>query len=240
METRYIFIGDIHGCFEELVHLLDLLSPSINDRVISLGDFLDRGPFALECIDYWREKDYMAVVGNHDDRIVQWSRGQNVPYAEGFEKTRKQFQKRPDLIRYIADLPFVVYFEEIDTAAVHAALDVNNQSLEVDKEIALRGRFVRPLTNNSIEYLGLGKEKKSDNLWVDYWRSNTKVFYGHTPTSDSRPFCKNNTTGLDTGCAYGQRLTAAIATQSGSVEYVSVPAKRKYWEKAKKEEIVII
>ena len=42
MTKRTIFIGDIHGCFEELVELLDILHIQPADRVISVGDMVNK------------------------------------------------------------------------------------------------------------------------------------------------------------------------------------------------------
>ena len=41
---RHILIGDIHGCYEELRDLLDLVAPAADDRTIAIGDIVDRGP----------------------------------------------------------------------------------------------------------------------------------------------------------------------------------------------------
>ena len=63
---RDIIIGDIHGCFEELQQLLEAANATPEDRVISAGDFVDRGPDsvrvwelaeprATERLNHWRQ-----------------------------------------------------------------------------------------------------------------------------------------------------------------------------------------
>lgn len=42
MEKRTIFIGDVHGCFDELVELMSILKPTKTDRVIFLGDIMNK------------------------------------------------------------------------------------------------------------------------------------------------------------------------------------------------------
>jgi Icc-related predicted phosphoesterase len=49
---RTILIGDIHGCYDEFMSLLDKVNyDKDNDRLIILGDFIDKGPKSFEIID---------------------------------------------------------------------------------------------------------------------------------------------------------------------------------------------
>lgn len=68
---RDFVIGDIHGCFDE-VHAL-LKSVDFNttiDRLISVGDLIDRGPQSMECIDLVYLDWFHAVRGNHEDLMI--------------------------------------------------------------------------------------------------------------------------------------------------------------------------
>jgi predicted phosphodiesterase len=44
MNGRLIAIGDIHGCHQEFGDLLDRLALTREDRLILLGDLVNRGP----------------------------------------------------------------------------------------------------------------------------------------------------------------------------------------------------
>ena len=44
MSGRTIAIGDIHGCSAALAVLLDAIGPHTDDRIVTLGDHIDRGP----------------------------------------------------------------------------------------------------------------------------------------------------------------------------------------------------
>ena len=61
--ARLIFVGDIHGCFEELHELLDRIDPDGDDLVISVGDIVTKGPDVARCLDLWRDRGYLAVQG---------------------------------------------------------------------------------------------------------------------------------------------------------------------------------
>ena len=46
-----IAIGDIHGCHRALITMMDLISPSTDDLIVTLGDYVDRGPDSKAVID---------------------------------------------------------------------------------------------------------------------------------------------------------------------------------------------
>ena len=48
---RTIVIGDLHGCQDEALELLDSLAVTVKDRVIFAGDLVDRGPKRRECVE---------------------------------------------------------------------------------------------------------------------------------------------------------------------------------------------
>ncbi len=51
MTARLFIVGDIHACPQELETLLSALSLRPADRLVFLGDYIDRGPGAREVID---------------------------------------------------------------------------------------------------------------------------------------------------------------------------------------------
>ena len=62
-------IGDVQGCFDELMLLLDKINfDSNNDELIFAGDLINRGPKSLEVLEFCLEnkKSIEAVLGNHD------------------------------------------------------------------------------------------------------------------------------------------------------------------------------
>lgn len=70
--SRQIVIGDVHGCVEELKSLLRDLSPSRTDRVLFLGDLMDKGPDGPACVRLVRESGYAMILGNHEEKHVRY------------------------------------------------------------------------------------------------------------------------------------------------------------------------
>ncbi len=72
---RTFVIGDIHGCVRALDTLLDYLAPTPSDRIIGLGDFIDRGPDSKGVIDRLIELQHQGIfsgiMGNHEEMAIQ-------------------------------------------------------------------------------------------------------------------------------------------------------------------------
>jgi serine/threonine protein phosphatase 1 len=72
---RTLAIGDIHGCHTALTKLLHLVAPTSADRVVFLGDYIDRGPQSravLECLlDQPNRSPCVFLRGNHEVMILQ-------------------------------------------------------------------------------------------------------------------------------------------------------------------------
>ena len=64
-------IGDVHGYADTLLALLDSLDLSSRDRVVLLGDLVDRGPRSCEVIRIAREDPQIfSVLGNHEEMML--------------------------------------------------------------------------------------------------------------------------------------------------------------------------
>ena len=66
------FVGDIHGCYEQLMEALEKIkfNPDV-DRLISVGDLVDRGPDSVKCLNLLKEPWFHAVSGNHEDMMIK-------------------------------------------------------------------------------------------------------------------------------------------------------------------------
>jgi serine/threonine protein phosphatase 1 len=72
---RTIAVGDIHGCSEALDAILDAIDPQPDDILITLGDYVDRGPDSrgvLERLIQLRSVCRLVpLLGNHDEMLLQ-------------------------------------------------------------------------------------------------------------------------------------------------------------------------
>ncbi|MBI4780463.1 MAG: serine/threonine protein phosphatase [Oscillatoriophycideae cyanobacterium NC_groundwater_1537_Pr4_S-0.65um_50_18] len=68
---RRIFIGDVHGHYDGLLHLLEMIAPSQADQIYFVGDLIDRGPKSAHVIQFVREQGYFCVMGNHEQLLLE-------------------------------------------------------------------------------------------------------------------------------------------------------------------------
>jgi serine/threonine protein phosphatase 1 len=72
---RLLAIGDIHGCSQALATLLERVGPRDDDRIVTLGDYVDRGPDSRgvlhRLITLNRTGRLVALRGNHDMMMLE-------------------------------------------------------------------------------------------------------------------------------------------------------------------------
>ena len=74
--NRLFAISDIHGCFRPFYELVvDIIKLTKSDRLILLGDYIDRGEQSKEVIDFIIDLqkegfDIKALIGNHEQMLV--------------------------------------------------------------------------------------------------------------------------------------------------------------------------
>ena len=72
IKGRFIAIGDVHGCVDELATLIEKLEIQPKDQVIYLGDLVNRGPDSHGVISIARKTATVAIVGNHELRLLKY------------------------------------------------------------------------------------------------------------------------------------------------------------------------
>jgi len=85
---RIIAIGDIHGRLEKLEGLVEQLAPSDEDRLVFLGDYIDRGAESFEVVDLLirLKRTFPKTItlrGNHEDFVISLFKGNQSQYQRG-------------------------------------------------------------------------------------------------------------------------------------------------------------
>ena len=72
---RYLAVGDIHGCFKALETLAAFVPFSTDDLIITLGDYVDRGPDSRAVLDWVIARQQagklVALRGNHELMMLE-------------------------------------------------------------------------------------------------------------------------------------------------------------------------
>ncbi len=74
MAARTIAIGDIHGCLAALDALVTAIAPTTEDTLVTLGDYIDRGPHSRGVLDRLstlsRHYRLVPLLGNHEEMLL--------------------------------------------------------------------------------------------------------------------------------------------------------------------------
>ncbi|MEZ4484656.1 MAG: metallophosphoesterase family protein [Syntrophotaleaceae bacterium] len=198
---RLLAVGDIHGCLDLLRQLLEKVAPNAEDRVVFLGDYIDRGPDSRGVIDFLLEfrarwPQTVFLKGNHEAMLLDYLAGrERLRYLlNGGEPTLYGYREKGRLQIPTDHLQFLhslrPYFETEHFIFVHAGLRPQ----------------VAPQAQHEKDLLWIRK----DFLESDFSWGKTVVF-GHTPLR--KPHLNRDRLGLDTGAVYGRTLTCCDVLQ---------------------------
>lgn len=210
--ARTIVIGDIHGCYEELVRLLEKLTLEGDDRVVAVGDLTVKGPKSRAVLDLLAaDSRFSSVIGNHDLALVRRWRGEEVSLTPAQQKTFAELETEGDrYFRQLASLPSIINLTS--HVVVHAGLRPG---------IALDDQSIDDLTE--LRTLGEDRTSREGTPWYEVYDGPAIALFGHWPAA--KPRLGKYTIGLDTGCVYGGQLTA-YNIENG--EFFNVDAARAY------------
>ncbi len=219
LKGPFDLIGDVHGCFTELVALLHRLGyhddgdswvHAEGRTAVFLGDIIDRGPSVPEVVvlvsKMVRLGRALFVPGNHDERFTAFLGGEDVVVAYGLEQTLEQLEAlaeddRTDVLERFLELflesPPYLWLDDGGLVAVHGGIEesmIGSFGPEV-WQFCLMGK---------VAIDGPNQVRRLE--WAPSYRGSALVAYGHTPCP--QPVFVNNTVNLDQGCVFGGSLSA--------------------------------
>lgn len=228
-------IGDIHGCYDELIQLLTKLNYSFRDgipiheegrKVAFVGDAMDRGPNSLKVLELLfrlqNQRQLIYSPGNHCNKLYRFSKGNDVQVTHGLETTVSEinalskFEREVFLKRYQSfyeDLPLYVKLDDNKLIIAHAGIRGNL----IDSKNRKKVRTFVLYGDITGETLPSGRPVRKD--WAKNYTGKAFIVYGHTPVQ--QPRFVNRTVNIDTGCVFGGHLTALRYPE---LETVSVPS----------------
>src|SRR5580692_8939166 len=233
-------IGDVHGCFDELVELLGKLGYTEQPggawkhpdgrKLVFVGDLVDRGPKIPDVIRLVLESvnagTALCVPGNHDMKFMRKIWGKDVQITHGLAESLAQFETYEQAYRgfsriaadFIHKLVSHYVLDDGRLVVAHAGM---KESMQGRGSGAVRDFALFGETTGETDEFGLPVRYN----WAAEYRGPAMVVYGHTPVPE--PEWLNRTVNIDTGCVFGGKLTALRYPEK---EFVSVPAARLYCE----------
>jgi len=192
--------------------LLEKVNLQNDDRVVAVGDLVVKGNKNKEVLDLFiRDPRLASVVGNHDLALVRFWRGETTSLKESQRKALEELSSDESVYRdYLSSQPLMIDLAShvVVHAGVRPGVPLNSQSLEDLTELRT---------------LGEDRTSRKGTPWFEVYDGEKIVLFGHWPFAEPRR--EKRAIGLDTGCVYGNRLTAYIIE---SDEFISVDAKQAY------------
>jgi len=234
---RTIIIGDVHGCVEELHALVSKVGYQKGvDRLVSLGDLVDKGPSPAQTVALMREIGAEMILGNHEERMLRWLAhedkrkltGKVNPMSVSEEQAAEWLSLSAEDVEWLRGAPVTLDLGS-NTLAVHGGM---LPGIPVDKQKAGTMLRLRYLTAEG-KFAAIGADCEMPEgacEWQARYDGEFNLVVGHAVHSLDAPRVDRLPNGrvihnLDTGCVHGGKLTALIL-QTG--EYVQVQAAREY------------
>jgi serine/threonine protein phosphatase 1 len=203
-QPKTYVIGDIHGCALAFFALVNELPLRPIDTVVTLGDYVDRGPRSADVFKWLfklRERcKLVPILGNHDLAMLQaWQSPASVDYwlSIGGADTLRSYGKNATIDSvpqaHIDFLRECALYHETDTHFfVHA---------------------------NYVPELSLDEQNEVDLLWISLQqrlpgphKSGKIAIVGHTTQAKGEILDLPHLKCLDTGCCYNGWLTCLELT----------------------------
>lgn len=230
---RAYAIGDVHGQFEKLTHVHQLIAQDRKQTgdhdapVVHLGDLVDRGPESAEVIEYLAAgptgpAPWITVKGNHDRLYELFVR-------DGLLSDGQMRAKYTWLSEPIGGVPTLESYG-LQAVAERRASEVWDEAKA--KVPAHHVAFVEtlPYSYQIGEWyfvhagirpgIPLAQQSAIDQIWIrkefheDHRDHGALIVHGHTPIDQVTHY--GNRVNVDTGAAYGKTLSAVVFEDEGA------------------------
>ena len=186
------------------------------DRIISLGDCVDRGPDTPAVLQFFQERPHaQLLMGNHERKHVRASRHE-LNLARSQQISKIQFgEAYPQALVYMSALP--LYLDLAEALLAHGYFEPGLPPEQQSPQI-LCG------TMGGDKHLC----ERYEQPWYELYDGNKPILVGHKNYAGTdQPFVyRDRVFGLDTDCVTGKSLTGLLLP---SFRFVSVPSRVNHW-----------
>jgi predicted phosphodiesterase len=223
-----IFVGDVHGCVDELARLLAKCYGGTDERnfqVVLCGDLTCKGPSSAAVLDYCMERRarVSAIRGNWDDDVVQFIDAGREPVSRRLGKKKTDIVERvasslgDEHKRYLRALPLLLDVNVgagVSMIAVHAGIrDAGKLDAVIDDPEQFRDELLELRCVDKTPWAHESRFTLDDDA--------KHVVFGHAAGAGLQ--LHRHATGLDTGAVDGGYLTALVVDKrDASQRFVSV------------------
>ena len=214
---KTLVIGDIHGCYEELQTLLDKAGVADDDRIITVGDMVNRGPDSARALNFFRmTPGAESILGNHEHNHLRAWDGEKIPTLSMLLARWELDDDYEAAIAYMNTLP--LFIETPDAIITHGFWEPGVPLEEQRPEVLLGSSAVEMIFWD-----------RYGQPWYELYDGHKPLIVGHRDYSGGamKPLVdENRVWGIDTRCVYGGSLSGILLPDW---RLVSVPAREDHW-----------
>jgi hypothetical protein len=246
--SRTIIFGDVHGCLDEI----DELTYAVRyvqgeDRLISLGDLMDRGPHPAKCVELARRYGAEIVQSNHDEKHLRYrkylARKKADPKAKGDaphlseQDIRQNAMLSDEDVAWLDKAPDIIRIPEHNVFCVHAGFLPGTTPETCPHGVCIRCRWVTEdgqQAPSARDKEGRIVQPPGSYAWAARYHGAHHVVYGHAVWGLDEPRVDDVggflRWGIDTGACYGGHLTAMVLETGEKPRFVQVKSTGSYDE----------
>ncbi len=203
---RVIVVGDVHGCISELKELIRHVDYHPGDLLVFLGDLVCKGPDSHAVVTLARELGAVTVRGNHEYEVMRQyhlhGKGTDQdPPTKSNEHYRISQNLSIENAEWLEASPWHMKSIDLDALFVHAGLIQGVQLRKQSPRLMMNMRSILPDGTVTSKHYG-------EWPWARMWEGPQTVFFGHDAQRGLQ--IHEHGIGLDTGCVYGNKLTACV------------------------------
>lgn len=227
IESGFDIIGDIHGCYDEMLVLLKDLGYEqcgnvyvhpAGRRLISVGDIMSRGPKSIETMQFWLNQNEAGLSymtdSNHGWKIARWLDGKNVSLNHGDELVEQEFTEYAKVHGEEAVKTLKEQFASmLLKAPSHYILTKNNIPKAVVTHAGIKDHYIGKESKRISDFCRYGDIQQTDSSskpvrgdWFLQHKTSELIIWGHDVKV--QPFKANRTINIDQGVVFGGELTA--------------------------------
>lgn len=240
----YTVIGDIHGCYDELLALLTKLKVEITDgkitsvpdnigQLVLIGDLVDKGFESGKVVEFVHANldKFLIVQGNHEHWVVEEfkkSSGLDEDFKKEYfnsfyELTDSQKEQLKEL--YATAYNFIKTPQMILT---HAPVQKKHLGKfdNVSQKLQRKTPFMKSKKDfeSSQDYIKYAEEQFA-YLQTEKHRNHPYHIFGHT--TFPRTMKWDNKIAIDSGCVYGGSLSAVTINEQGRITFHGIKTTEK-------------
>jgi hypothetical protein len=246
-DAAVTFVGDVHGCYEELLELCQrclFRYVEAGESVVFLGDLVDRGPQSAACVNLVRElqmnypDQIECIMGNHEDWHLRYHHHEIESIENDSKNPMKMIPEHADAFKqlnesqrnWLYERP--VYWQGLGFIAIHGGIPIQARNFDdfFDKKIKQMTMRLRHIDErkNMVSLSDITAKKIS--YWGDSYDGRMGfAVYGHQVFQEVK--MHKLALGIDTGCCFGGKLTAARFIEGDYNPIITqIPARKAYFK----------